>query len=86
MGGIELRERNRIVSNLESLYRHSFQEAKDSGDGDRMSKLDFEFQRDQLLFEILLDIRDAFRGPEPRPEGGSLLEKAEQLRRITRLR
>ncbi len=86
MGDIALRDRNRIIANLESLYRGSFQEAQDSSDSDRMSKLDFEFQRDQLLFEILLDIRDAFREAEPGPEGESLLEKAEKLRRITRLR
>jgi hypothetical protein len=81
-----LRDRNRIISNLEGLYRGSFQEAQDGSDNERMSKLDFEFQRDQLLFEVLLDIRDALRGPEPGPEGRSLLEKAEELRRITRLR
>lgn len=85
-----MRDRNRIISNLEALYRSSFQEAQDGGDSDRMSKLDFEFQRDQLFFEILLDIRDVLRGPErepeSRPESGSLLEKAEKLRRITRLR
>ncbi len=81
-----MRDRSRIVSNLEALYRSSFQEAQEGSDGARMSKLDFQFQRDQLLFEILLDIRDALRGPESSPEGESLLDKAERLRRITRLR
>lgn len=81
-----MRDRRRIISNLEALYRVSFQDAQESSDSDRMSKLDFEFQRDQLLFEILLDLRDALRGPEPRADGESLLDKAEKLRRITKLR
>ena len=82
-----MRSRDRIISNLESQYQAIFAEAQQARDKDRMSKLDFEFQRDQLLFEILLDIRDALAGPGGGDDQkGSLLDKAEQLRRITRLR
>jgi hypothetical protein len=82
-----LRQRTRILSNLESLYRAAFEEAEIASDSMRMSKLDFAFQRDQLLFEILLDIREAFSAPSVETEDSeSLLDKAEKLRRITRLR
>lgn len=82
-----LRNRNRIIANLESQYKGAFDEAHQAEDADRMSKLDFEFQRDQLLFEVLLDIRDALAGPPAAEEtSGSLLDKAEKLRRLTRLR
>lgn len=82
-----MRSRQRIIANLEAQYKESFDEAQESGDTSRMSKLDFAFQRDQLVFEVLLDIRDALTGPTGAEEkGGSLLQKAEQLRRITRLR
>ena len=81
-----MRDRRRILSNLESLYRTAFAAAEDAGDKDRMSKLDFDFQRDQLFFEILLDLRDSLAGaPEPE-EAETLLDKAEKLRRITKLR
>ena len=81
-----MRDRKRILSNLESLYTSAFQSAEKADDEDRMSKLDFEFQRDQLFFELLLDVRDAFGG-SAEPEGKeTLLEKAEKLRRITKLR
>ena len=82
-----MRSRDRIISNLESQYKAVFDDARQSDDKIRMSKLDFDFQRDQLLFEILLDIRDALAGPAAAEEPkGSLLDKAEQLRRITKLR
>ncbi len=82
-----MRSRDRIISNLESQYKAVFDDARQSDDKTRMSKLDFDFQRDQLLFEILLDIRDALAGPASAEEPkGSLLDKAEQLRRITKLR
>lgn len=82
-----MRSRDRILSNLETQYKSVFDEARNADDNVRMSKLDFEFQRDQLVFEILLDIRDSLN-PAPPTEGatGSLLDKAEKLRRIARLR
>jgi len=82
-----LRDRSRILSNLETLYRAAFEDAESGDNAERMSKLDFDFQRDQLMFEILLDIRQAFTMDEPITEGSeTLLDKAEKLRRITKLR
>jgi hypothetical protein len=55
-----------------------------------MERLEFDFQRDQLYMEILLDLRDLLSPPEgeEQPEGGvtSLLDKAQKLRNLTRLR
>ena len=50
-------------------------------------RLDFEFQRDQLYLEVLLDLRDLMSSsPEDEKSTSSLLEKAQQLRNLTRLR
>ena len=50
-------------------------------------RLDFEFQRDQLYLEVILDLRDVMSGsPEDEKSTSSLLEKAQQLRNLTRLR
>jgi hypothetical protein len=86
-----MRERQRIVSNLEALYKDDFDEAKKRGDQQRMDRLNFDFQRDQLYLEILLDVRDLLIPPQPveeESEGGvtSLLDKAAKLRNLTRLR
>lgn len=84
-----MRDRGRIVSNLETLYQEAFTRAREAGDDAAMARLDFDFQQEQLRMEVLLDIRELLRAsgapsePEPRE---SLLEKAEALRRITRLR
>lgn len=84
------RERSRIVANLEALYREAFERAKEAGNEEAMARLDFEFQQEQLRMEVLLDIRDLLaEGNGSRDEPGtatSLLEKAEALKRITRLR
>jgi hypothetical protein len=50
-----------------------------------MQDLDNAFQRDQLMLEILLDIRDLF-SVAPAATGGSALERLEALRKLTRLR
>lgn len=89
-----MRERQRIVSNLEVLYREDFEAAKKNGDQQRMDRLEFDFQRDQLYLEVLLDVRDLLIPPAPTAEEGessiggvtSLLDKAAKLRNLTRLR
>jgi hypothetical protein len=86
-----MRERQRILSNLETLYRESFDKARAGGDQGHMDRLEFDFQRDQLYMEILLDLRDLLTLPtgEEQPESGgvtSLLDKAQKLRNLTRLR
>lgn len=53
------RTRDRILSNLDEMYREAFERAKTSSDQTQMAALDFAYRREQLYFEILLDIRDA---------------------------
>ena len=50
-----------------------------------MERLDLEYQRDQLQLEILLDIRDLLI-PEKPDATTSLLEKAQNIRKLTKLR
>ena len=53
------RTRERILSNLDDMYREAFERAKATGDESQMASLDFAYRREQLYFEILLDVRDA---------------------------
>lgn len=53
------RPRDRIMQNLETMYREAFERAKASGDDSQMATLDFAYRREQLYLEILLDIREA---------------------------
>ncbi len=53
------RSRERILSNLEEMYREAFERAKETEDPAKLASLDFAFRREQLYFEILLDVRDA---------------------------
>ena len=53
------RSRERILSNLDDMYREAFERAKVTGDDAQMATLDFAYRREQLYFEILLDVRDA---------------------------
>jgi hypothetical protein len=53
------RSRERILANLDDMYREAFERAKASGDDHQMASLDFAYRREQLYFEILLDVRDA---------------------------
>lgn len=90
-----MRQREKILANLEEMYREAYDRAKEEEDAGEMETLDLRFQRDQLFLEALLDIR-ALLSSKPAPadeekaekeeKEESLLEKAERLRRITRLR
>ncbi len=80
-----MRSRERILANLEAIYRESYDRAKSLTDETRMIELDNGYMRDQLMLEILLDIRDLF-SVAPAASGGSALEKLEALRRLTKLR
>lgn len=53
------RARDRVLNNLDEMYREAFERAKATGDQNQMTTLDFAYRREQLYFEILLDIRDA---------------------------
>lgn len=83
-----MRERNRILGSLETVYRGAFDDARDRDDRDDMRRLDFDFQRDQLFLEVMLDIRDLLAA-EPGEEGegvGGLIDRARALKNLTRLR
>jgi hypothetical protein len=53
------RSRERILGNLDDMYREAFERLKATGDSAQMTTLDFAYRREQLYFEILLDVRDA---------------------------
>jgi len=84
------RQRDRILQNLENVYREAYDRAKAANDADRMADLDAAFQREQLLLEVLLDIRDALAAPAaaaPAPDPGpDPITALETIRRITKLR
>jgi len=89
-----MRARDRVLQSLENVYRGAFTAAEQAGDKSTMERLDLEYQREQLHLEVLLDIRDlltptsaaAAPGEESSVEkASSFLEKAQQIRRLTRL-
>jgi hypothetical protein len=55
------RSRDRIMTNLDEMYREAFTRAQATGDESQMATLDFAYRREQLYFEILLDIRDGMQ-------------------------
>jgi hypothetical protein len=78
-----MRPRDKILGNLESIYRETFDRAKEAADQRRMADLDNAYMRDQLMLEILLDIRDLFAVTPAAPaKGTSAIEKLEALRRL----
>lgn len=82
------RPRDRILTNLETVYREAFDRAKTAGDERRMADLDAAYQREQLLLEVLLDIRDAL-GTPPASKKSAAAEAASALdtvRKIAKLR
>ena len=82
-----MRSRDRILANLEAIYRESYDRAREAADDKRMADLDNSFMRDQLMLEILLDIRDLFSvAPAAPAKGTSAIEKLEALRRLAKLR
>jgi hypothetical protein len=81
-----MRSRDRILANLETIYRESYDRARTGGQDARMAELDWAYMRDQLMLEILLDIRDLFSVAPAAQAGGTALEKLEAIRRLTKLR
>lgn len=83
------RPREHILGNLESLYREAYARAQAATDHAEMARLDFEFRRDQLYLEALLDVRDVLRPsappPDPRNEDKSVIEQISDLRSLARL-
>jgi hypothetical protein len=85
-----VRDRNQILDSLERVYRQAFEAAETRDDAGAMADLDFKFQRDQVHLEVLLDIRDLLRPAESAPDTGErvggLLDTAQKLKNLTRLR
>ncbi|MCG6954684.1 MAG: hypothetical protein LJF04_01720 [Gemmatimonadetes bacterium] len=81
-----MRSRSRVLQSLEGVYREAFEDARSRDDKPAMASLELEYQRDQIQLEVLLDIRDLLSAPVAEEKGSSLLEKAQALRQITKLR
>jgi len=82
------RQRQQILDNLDTVYREAFQRAKTAGDERRMLDLDAAYQREQLLLEVLLDIRDSLtvlKTPKS-DSGGNPIAAIDTIRNLTRLR
>jgi hypothetical protein len=83
------RQRQQILDNLDAVYREAYDRAETANDARLMADLDAAYQREQLLLEVLLDIRDALAGPvAPRAAAPPTdpVTALETIRRITRLR
>jgi hypothetical protein len=82
-----MRPREQILGNLDSIYQSSYAAAKADGQTRRMAELDSAYQRDQLMMEVFLDVRDllARAGSSP-AAGGVALDHLETLRRLAKLR
>jgi hypothetical protein len=62
-----MRARDRILENLETAYREQYDLAKAGHQSRRMEELDAGYVRDQLMLEVLLDIRDLLASPPALP-------------------
>lgn len=82
-----MRSRDRVLQSLEKVYRAAFSDAEEAGNDAEMARLDLEYQRDQLRLEVLLDIRELLTPEEIEEDKTvSLLEKAQKIRNLTKLR
>lgn len=85
-----MRPRSKVLASLEGVYREAFSEAEGAGDQKRMEALDFGFRRDQVMLEVMLDVRDGLaQEAKGEGEGGreesSLLDKVRTARKLTKL-
>lgn len=81
------RARQQILDNLDAVYREAYDRAKAASDERRMADLDAAYQREQLLLEVLLDIRDGLGGTTPkRDASANPMAALDTIRRLTRLR
>jgi hypothetical protein len=79
-----MRGRDRVLQSLDNVYRSAFAAAEAAGDVAAMARLDLEYQREQIHLEVMLDIRDLLM-PTDTEKAATFLEKAQQLRRLTRM-
>jgi hypothetical protein len=80
------RPRQDVLANLETIYRDAYDRATKAGDKERMAQLDWSYQREQLILEVLMDVRDALGAIGDTASSKSALEKLETLRKLTKLR
>ncbi len=81
-----MRSRDKILTNLENIYREAYDRAQHAEDPGRMIDLDSSYQREQLLLEVLMDIRDAIHTIGDAPNEKSAFKKLQALRKLTKLR
>ncbi len=81
-----MRSRDKILKNLESIYRQAYDRAKQAEDAGRMMDMDAAYQREQLLLEVLMDIRDAIHSIGDAPTEKTALQKLQALKKLTKLR
>ena len=69
---------------MESIYREAYERARSAKDELRMADLDAAFQREQLLLEVLLDIRDAVstKAGEPARSGPDAITALQTVGKI----
>jgi hypothetical protein len=79
-----VRSRERVLQSLDNIYTTAFAAAEAAGDAAAMARLDLEYQREQLHLEVMLDIRGLLM-PTETEKAATFIEKAQQLRRLTRL-
>lgn len=81
-----MRQRERLLQSLEGVFREAYRAAQAQDDKEEMARLDFEYQRDQIHLEVLLDIRELLSPAPAEEKGSSLLEKAQAIKQLTKLR
>lgn len=83
-----MRSREKVLQSLEKVFLEAFGAAEAADDKARMASLDLDYQRDQLRLEVMLDIRELLLPPDEAPTDKtiSLLEKAQSIRKLTKLR
>lgn len=79
-----MRARDAILGDLESIYRSSYEAARQAEQPTRMAELDNAYQRDQLVMEIFLDVRDLLARQPAAPPGQSVLDQLDALRRLAK--
>jgi len=86
-----VRPRDRIIDELERVYRRTYVALEKEGDQAALLRLDLDFQRDQLQLEALIDMRDLLMrlSDDTEAEGAgrqakNLIDKARSFRTLIR--
>jgi len=79
-----MRPRDAILRDLETIYQSSFDAARKAEQPKRAEELDNAYQRDQLMMEVLMDVRDLLARQPAAPPGQSVIDQLEALRRIAK--